>query len=101
MTLLARLMGEQPTAAKLSVRHFIISLRLLASGRITRAQFDNQFSLSAEEKSDLSALITKYQASSNKQQLLANLEDRLMLAEFGLYGLNTEAAVQTEIDGLS
>ena len=82
---------------KISVHAFGAALSELARGSITKAQLISAFSLSAEDETELDAIIAVYTAlgpAVDKVRFIGKLEDVMVLCEGGYYD---KAKAKTEL----
>lgn len=107
MALLDRLAGlgdqEDPANSKLSVNAFWAHLYELAQGQRTQAQIISYFSLSADEQTELTWLIGKYNAQPNataKAKFIELIQIIFFMAESSVPGYTTNAEIVARINAI-
>lgn len=98
MSLLDRLTGLE--APKLPVHQFWAALTEFQDGAITKAQLISEFSLAGTDVTELDWLISKYQASTNKENFVHRIHSLFCLAEFNHFNYNDKATMQARINAL-
>ena len=98
MSLIDRLSNDEDP--KIPVHQFYAALAEYAAGAITRAGLVSYFQMSAEDETELDALIADYQAApaDRKQEFLEFVHRIFILAEVKAPGYDTKAALNTRIN---
>lgn len=85
------------TEPRLPLIYFAAYMREVSRGALTVASMKSFFNLDATAQSNLDALVSMYQSSANKTTFLEVLEDCLRLAEAGVDGYQTSAAISARL----
>ena len=101
-TLLERISGESETVDKIGVHSFVGDVALWAIGApgFTRASIISEYAITAEQESELDALVTAYQAATNKVLFIWFLERLMIQAEEGRRDMTTPATFSTALTWL-
>ena len=97
MALLERIIGGE-SVAKIPVHQFWAAMKEVHLGELTVTQVKTYFNMDVTDQSDFDWLITKYQASTNKDDFIELMHSIFMLAEVNTPNYNNTADLTARIN---